>query len=78
MDGAALEAKMNKSGHRKGQVLKKCWDTADEEVPWLHRRAPQIVENSRNGDKTDACTTVVSRMEPDPVYFNPSKVSRSL
>lgn len=53
-------------------------DRADEEIPWLHGGAPQIVENSRNGDKTDARTAVVPRMEPDPVYFNPSKVSRSL
>lgn len=25
--GTALEAKMGKSGHRKGQVLQKCWET---------------------------------------------------
>lgn len=53
-------------------------DRANDKVPWLHGGAPQIVRNSRNGGKTEACTAVVSCMEHDPVYFNPSKMSRSL
>jgi len=44
-------------------------DRAEEEVPWLHGGAQQIVENSRSGDKADTYTAVVSRMEPDFCIF---------
>lgn len=50
-------------------------DRKEEKVPWLHRGAPQMAQNSRSGDKTDPCTAISVQDGALSCVFN---VSRSL